>query len=122
MGTNYYYCPDSTGARSCPHCKQDLPSLHVGKSSMGWYFSLRVHPDEGLVDLLTWEARWMAGGAIFDEYGDRVMVDEMLKVIRERGDPGKLRTHVGYVSPHGGYRDSARYGGPTWDLCDYEFS
>ena len=123
MGTNYYYHP--SGERLCPHCGQETPNLHIGKSSGGWNFSLRVHPreDRPIRSLDDWVARWSEGGAIFNEYGDPVTPDNMLSTIKDRRPVGAapLSSSVTYdfLYPP---RPRATYGGPTWDLCDYEFS
>lgn len=120
MGTNYYW--HESGERTCSHCKQATPNLHIGKSSMGWTFSLHIHPDEGIYNLDHWRAKW-ASGLIVDEYGDTVTPEAMLACITERGG-GKhpLTSHVGYRDRHGFAGPKATYGGPTYDLCDYEFS
>jgi hypothetical protein len=112
MGTNYYYHP--SGERTCPHCGHETASLHIGKSSWGWNFSLRVHPHEGITSLDDWRERWASGGAIFDEYDERVEPADMLSLIVDR-PPG--RTHTGLT-----FSLDCKPGGPTWDLCHYEFS
>ena len=128
MGTNYYWHP--SGERECPHCKQPTPSLHIGKSSGGWCFSLRIHPDEGIHDLPDWVSRW-ASGAISNEYDEPVPVAEMLAIITERSWKGKqpwsdeeLARNGATRGPNGlarhGYR--ARPGAGTYDLCEGEFS
>jgi hypothetical protein len=121
MGTNYYFHPSSE--RECPHCKQDTPGLHIGKSSAGWNFSLRIHPDDGIASLADWQARWDAGGAIFNEYGERIEVAAMLATITERSWHGGLLAHTdpGAMGPYAGHLD-VRRGGDTYDLCNYEFS
>lgn len=111
MGTNYYW--HESGERECPHCGHETKNLHIGKSSWGWNFSLRVHPYEGIYDLPDWEAKWNSAGAIFDEYGELVTAEEMRKIILDR--PPESRSHVGLQW------SEAREGGPTYDLCNYEF-
>jgi hypothetical protein len=39
MGTNYYL-----RLHACPSCGHSAAELHIGKSSAGWYFGLRVYP------------------------------------------------------------------------------
>ena len=90
MGTNYYlYGPE------CPHCLRSDPPLHIGKSSAGWFFSLRVSRrlDDGYpISLEEWRERWGAPGVfILDEYGGPVDAVAMERVITER--PGPLRRH-----------------------------
>ena len=42
MGTNYYF-EDSSEVCEC--CGRGAESLHIGKSSGGWCFSLHVMPE-----------------------------------------------------------------------------
>lgn len=120
MGTNYYY--HESGHRRCPCCKQQTPNTHIGKSSMGWAFSLRIHPHDGINSLDDWKAQWERGGAIFNEYDDAVTVDEMLRTILERTHPRGLLHHTPEnMGPYGGHLDT-QPGGETYDLCNYEFS
>ena len=81
MGTNYYLYekPD------CPHCDRPFDSLHIGKSSAGWCFSLRIHPTENINSLADWQERWSRDGAkIKNEYGDVIAPDEMFSEITDR--------------------------------------
>jgi hypothetical protein len=119
MGTNYYWHPG--GVRRDEVLGQETPNLHVGKSSAGWTFSLRIHPDQDINTLDDWRARW-ATGVIFDEYDHPVTAAEMEAIVTDRAHPKGLRSHVGLTDAQGLWRSSARYGGPTWDLCDDEFS
>lgn len=82
MGTNYYWHNNPP----CPTCGHAEEPKHIGKSSAGWVFSLHVYPDEHLYDLDDWERMW-TDGAIRDEYGDSVTVDEMRAIITARGRP-----------------------------------
>lgn len=86
MGTNYYL----SKAPDCPTCGRNDEPLHIGKSSMGWCFSLHVDADAGINDLEDWRALWNAGGAsIKNEYGDAISTDEMLSIITERAGVGE---------------------------------
>ena len=81
MGTNYYL--HHKGA--CPHCKSPHEPLHIGKSSMGWCFSLHVIPELGINDLEDWQKLWSEPGAIIeDEYGEVISPEKMLAIITER--------------------------------------
>ena len=144
MGTNYYL-----------HQRTQLPEpddeivLHIGKSSAGWCFSLRVVPDRGLNTLDDWidliDHRVNAQlGEVRDEYGESVSVDDLLDVITKRG---KAKSVKETFKPGWGYatieeffeRNNAEPGpnnlirhklgrycvghGPgTWDLIPGEFS
>lgn len=56
MGTNYYVRLGS-GNRcdKCGRCDEE-ELLHLGKSSSGWCFGLRVYPDKGIANLEDWLA------------------------------------------------------------------
>lgn len=78
MGTNYYYIRH-------PVFGLDKKDLHIGKSSLGWCFSLHVIPEEGLTSLDAWKNLFYRGfGHIESEYGERISADEMLEVILVR--------------------------------------
>lgn len=115
MGTNYY-----VRHPACGHCRRREPDRHVGKSSGGWAFALRVY--EGLESLEDWEEEWRKeGNEIVNESGESLTADEMRAVILRdrRGDVfGHVRHTRDYDDPY--YK--VRPGGPTYDLCDYEFS
>jgi hypothetical protein len=102
MGTNYYA---ELGTR-CDHCGRDPEErYHVGKTSVGWVFSLHVvesyewppdHDDfQGLARPVDWST-WMdllsrPDVTIRDEYGDAVSLDRMEAVVtrRRRWDEGR---------------------------------
>lgn len=90
------------------------PTLHIGKSSAGWNFSL--HVIEGEIETLDqWKERWSKEGVrIVDEYGEVFAPDEMLHVITNRNHPQGLFRHTG--------RHVAGYGEGTWDYITGEFS
>lgn len=72
MSTNYYL-----------KMPVDLPSMYIGKSSVGWVFSLRVYSEIGLNTLEDW-LELFAFYDIVDEYGSPISVKEMLHVITIR--------------------------------------
>lgn len=85
MGTNYYI---TTGRKikccECPNCngtKDEI--LHVGKSSGGWCFALRVYPELGINTLKDWDIL-LKNGQIKDEYGKDVSYTKMISEITER--------------------------------------
>jgi hypothetical protein len=69
----------------CDHCGhvEGAESLHIGKSSMGWCFSLHVIPELGINSLADWQERWKTG-VIENEYGETLTPEEMLSWITER--------------------------------------
>jgi hypothetical protein len=110
MGTNYYWYEKAP----CGECKREFESVHIGKSSVGWNFSLRVHPDLGINSLSDWEERW-GSGEIKDEYGRIVSPEGMKATITERSHPGGLLRHTDGTLCIG-------HGEGTWDLMLGEFS
>jgi hypothetical protein len=122
VGTNYYYYP--SGEQICPHCRQEKPRLHIGLSSCGWNFALRIYPERGIVGLEDWKQLWSdPPGAIFDEYFRPVTVEQMLSTITERHRPDGLLSccDPANMGPYGADLD-VRRGDGTYDLCNYEFS
>lgn len=126
MGTNYYCWTDTE------------KELHIGKSSAGWVFSLRIHEAKGILNLYDWIPVFInPQNVIRDEYGRHITATDMLDTIvnrkrwqavdisehdlklnqAERG-PNNLLRHTQY-SDH--YR-TCTHGEGTWDYCDYEFS
>lgn len=73
------------------HYYEKLPEefihlLHIGKSSMGWHFSLCIYPEFGINDLDDWE-RLFDKYEIEDEYGDIISKDIMMdRITRRRGE------------------------------------
>ncbi len=82
MGTNYYV----TEEEPCDKCGRGGEMRHIGKSSAGWCFSLRVYPEDGIDSLDGWKKFWV-GKHIEDEYGNAVSEGEMLACITERERP-----------------------------------
>lgn len=106
MGTNYYWIePESV----CEHCGRGNGSeYHIGKSSAGWCFNLRIHPEHGITELGDWLERWdQKGSRIRNEYGDDVTINEMMHTILARwwsGDewtPENLATNHAVRGPFG---------------------
>ena len=118
MGTNYYLQPV---VERCPTCHKptddwnlEFAKRHIGKSSYGWCFSLRVYPENGVKDLEDWIERWgKEGFEIRDGSDELVTPEEMLKIITERTFPGGLKRHESGVGSWPGEG--------TWDCCNYEF-
>lgn len=126
MGTNYYWHSGEGPEIECPHCgekfaervpdKSPSEGLHIGKSSAGWAFALRIHPDQEITDLAGWKKKW-AKGRILSEYGDVLTVDEMMKAITQRSHPRGLRT-----VDESGYERFVYPGEQSYFHCDHEFS
>jgi hypothetical protein len=77
-------------------------SIHIGKSSGGWCFSLHVMPQHGISNLGDWKVlvdRLIAGGwRIEDEYREIIALDELWKIVGrvdwERQDGRPLKRHM----------------------------
>lgn len=129
MGTNYYL----KGSR-CEHCGRGSGDLHIGKSSAGWTFALRVYlPYDGepnwqtqdfdksihsISSLDDWRPLFERFG-IINEYGEDVSVADMLRTITERSHPNGLLRRDGRDNT-GLLRATLTDG--TYDLVPTEFS
>jgi hypothetical protein len=82
MGTNYYV----RSQPPCEHCGREYDAIHIGKSSAGWCFGLRVYPEMGINSLEDWQAYWQ-GKHIEDEYGKEISHSDMLERITMRSRP-----------------------------------
>jgi hypothetical protein len=139
MGTNFYL---REASRTCPTCGHDSAErLHIGKSSMGWCFSLHVMPERGINDLDDWLPLLRdPANRIVDEYGDAIAADELIRRITER-EQSVVKTPFGYPSwsafhasnssvpgPSGLVRHRlddchcVKHGAGTWDCITGEFS
>lgn len=133
MGTNYYLHQK----KPCEACGRGYEPLHIGKSSGGWCFALRVDPDNGIHDLPDWEDLWgRPGVTIENEYGDAVSIDEMRATILARSwprgpqhhDAAFLEQNYAEDGPHGLLRRRIMprhcigHGSGTYDLCVGDFS
>jgi hypothetical protein len=89
MGTNYYAEPGTANEKTTRFLDED-GRLHIGKSSMGWKFGFRAHPE---LDLTSW-TRWknfltdveLTGGRIVNEYGDEVTLIDLKEIVQNRID------------------------------------
>lgn len=129
MGTNYYLVRDV-----CPTCGPEGERLHIGKSSAGWCFALRVYPERDIDSLEAWKTEWAKGGVIQDEYRQRLEPWEMLLVIELRAfqeghwTTDRLAENEAVAGPNGLARHEVDgrhcigHGAGTWDLMAGEFS
>lgn len=127
MGTNYYL-----KTQPCPHCGQTLPEgrnedyerddkgLHIGKSSAGWTFSLRIYPyrEPAIKTLEDWLPLFQKHGVV-DEYGRDVALGDMVQQIASRPEwrPGVPLSRSVIDGDH-----CIGYGEGTYDYCVGEFS
>lgn len=104
MGTNYYL-----------HIEPTWEPLHIGKSSGGWCFSLHVMPEDGVNTLDDWRALWNSPYAhICNEYGEKVTVERMERVITHRTPECRRHDIDG--------RHCVAHGDGLWDYIAGEFS
>lgn len=143
MGTNYYL-----EFNTCPCCGEKKAPLHIGKSSAGWCFSLRVYPEKGIKNLNDWLDLWnefeFTWTKIKDEYGTVISKTDMIDTIVNRSFPegvGRNFPPFGYTSWKQFYQANSAVPGPnnlmrhkidgshcighgegTWDYIIGEFS
>lgn len=116
MGTNFYL----RDTPACTHCSRGPDrGRHIGKSSGGWVFTLRIYPDAvpPIRDLADWIPLFDLG--VVNEYGEDISAVEMLRTITERAawcaQGRALKRHAldDFCIAHGQ---------GTYDLCVGEFS
>jgi hypothetical protein len=134
MGTNYYLRKHNVASPPCPTCGHQPnddteDELHIGKSSGGWNFALRIYPKiDGtqpyclapfgvteIAELDDWRPLFERF-RIFDEYDHEVTTAEMISTITERS------CHRPLISRVTGRPDDTFRGKGTYDLCNFEFS
>jgi hypothetical protein len=134
MGTNYYIWIDTNDTSPAG---VECEKLHIGKSSMGWVFSLRIYEGRGILSLYDWMPILLnTQNTIRDEYGRNVTADEMLRTITVRGRDFPVQWNVNnwamnHAEPGPNnlvrgrqmseYGRTHTHGEGTWDYCDYEF-
>lgn len=130
MGTNYYLRQPA-----CPACGHARGNLHIGKSSAGWNFGLRIYPVGGdrlegfgvtvIRELDDWKPLFEEF-EIYDEYNEKVDAADMLSNITARSHPNGLLSRLLAGREHMGpyeYRPGEISAGKgTYDLCNFEFS
>lgn len=145
MSINYYLITELVVCPTCNHAKSE-PRLHIGKSSGGWCFSLRVYPEKGIHDLVDWMEIFSgitdhSGSCIENEYGARTSPIEMISTIVCRKTGAKWdQIPFGYSDwknfhalnhseqgPDGLLRHKVdghcvRHGSGTWDCMVGEFT
>ena len=112
MGMNYYWYKN----KPCPACGRNDDPLHIGKSSMGWMFSLHVIPELDINDLDDWKKKFaLKNSYIENEEREKVTPKEMIDTITKRRHPLGLRRHD--ISEF-----CIKHGLGTWDCLLGEFS
>ena len=134
MGTNYYRIKNPPPP--CETCKRTYQreSLHIGKQSCGWVFSLHVYPNPD------------GGWQMASEYGDdgdnplrlhpkgledwaKLLLDDQYEVIDEYGKKLEGKTVLGWLrakpeppQQHHTMDDRSHYGGDNYDLLIGNFT
>lgn len=142
MGTNYY----TVKVYRCEACGHGIVSddkeRHIGKSSAGWCFSLRVYPEDDINTLDDWKVI-LKRSCIQDEYGSTIPYEEMFKIITQRSSPNTFdkppcgvtpsitweefhRSNQSQFGPNGLLRHRTGdhcvgHGEGTWDYLEGEF-
>lgn len=102
MGMNYYLKKEPF--KCCPHCGQTMDepeTIHIGKSSGGWCFSL--HGIEGYaMSLEEWIPHFYEL-PIIDEDGTEFTPQEMIAKIRDRGLPDTIEERLERVKAKTGH-------------------
>jgi len=101
MGTNYYW-----HSNPCTKCHRADEVLHIGKSSVGWAFSL--HRVEGFTDFCDWLQVFTGVGHIENDCGSIIDVAMMLHIINSR--PANIQFHKNGTKAF------------NWEWIDGEFS
>lgn len=117
MGTNYYF--STKKYRDMPRVEyteneygDGIRGIHIGKSSMGWCFSLHVYPEYNINILEDWKniINNDDEGLIVDENGDIISVDDLIEIITSRRKEltikesfNKIRDILGYYSNYDDY-------------------
>ena len=138
MGTNYYL---KTKACECCGLHDERNTMHIGKSSYGWCFSL--HVDTYLNDtdepaaahsLEDWKVLWSKPGwVIVDEYLEQIPREKMLEIITDRRrdtPPSRFDYHMNSAVPGPNnlvrhridYKHCVGHGEGTWDYIKGVFS
>ncbi|SET41180.1 hypothetical protein SAMN05216326_12555 [Nitrosomonas marina] len=129
MGKNYYLHLDKKGDEDI---SQAFDPVHIGKSSVGWYFSLHIYPHREIHDLDDWERLFNKDiVTIRDEYGNKTLPGDMMNIITVRCFGGK-HTESNLEVAEVGINNLLRYridgdrcighGTGTWDLFVSDFS
>jgi len=126
MGTNFYMMTDS--CECCGH--YDI--IHIGKSSAGWCFALKVYPDKGVNSLNDWKGYiYKIRPEIRNDCGDCFSYEDLFDIIENRRSPVGSQRHERYYGepgPNNLFRQKidrvfcVGHGEGTWDYILGELS
>lgn len=82
MGTNYYIKTGKKEKVICEYGCEHLidEELHIGKYSKGWKFCLHIIPEKNINNLEDWK-NILKNGEIYNEYGNKIYYEAMIKTI-----------------------------------------
>lgn len=81
MGCNFYAYHEDT-----------REELHIGKSSYGWYFALRIYPERGITNLDHWKGILPKFSKVYDEDGKKISLPDLWDRIENR--PEEWASHT----------------------------
>ena len=142
MGTNYYSVRrgfDYESAESFWDLRGTEDCIHIGKSSMGWCFSLHVVPELGINNIEDWIRMFIEPDRIIiNEYQEIIPFDKMMGVITNRSrtgpsprDPNFMENNRAEPGPNGLVRHRIEFfedggcvghGEGTYDYISGDFS
>jgi hypothetical protein len=100
MSTNFYV-----------QVAADNEELHFGKSSSGWVFTVRQHPEQGLFTLYDWMSLLASPyNTVRNEYGKDVDVADLMNTVMNRSGQRRGPASNGKTRGEG-----------SWDYANYEF-
>lgn len=128
MGTNYYL---KTAACECCGLHDERNTMHIGKSSYGWCFSLHVgkwlndlEDSPEAHSLKDWQELWSREGwVIVNEYKEPITPEDILRIITMRGgEYGYSQDGMDVEHHKVDGRHCIGHGEGTWDYITGEFS
>ena len=116
--------------------KEYYLGYHIGKNSSGWRFLLSTFPEFNITSLEDWKKLFNdKDNKIFDEYGEKISKEEMLKMITKKEPSKGLEGQTSTTMDNETYevRDGLivhplKYGvvdnsaKETYDICERDFS
>lgn len=136
MSTNYYLL-------KAPNLIERLSGVepeprHIGTSSIGWCFLLRIYPEDGITTIRDWYKLWTRPrNIIVDEHSYKIITDRFIEIVTKRDDPpyvlsprpdhhctttgyGYERHPCGLARMKVGYEGCVGHGG-TYDYVEGDF-
>lgn len=97
MGTNYY-----TDIDTCSKCGRCEESIHLGKSSMGWWFHFNLNGERFYKNVPEMQ-EWLKGKKIYNEYSEEVSYEDFWKMVerkqKEESEPVEWQKEYAHRDP-----------------------